>query len=89
MTQSELVDHLNRTFGTGLTYLPMTVEEYREDRIEKLGDFMGTVIAGIYEGIRLGAHDAPSDFATVAGGPHQEWDDYFASPAVTRLGSIR
>ncbi len=79
ITQSELVDHLNRTFGTQLVYRPMTVEEYRQDRIEALGEFMGTVIAGIYEGIRIGAHDAPSDFASVAGRPHQGWHDYFAS----------
>lgn len=57
----------------------MTVEEYREDRVAALGEFMGTVIAGIYEGIRNGAHDTPSDFTAATGRPHQAWDDYFAA----------
>ena len=79
ITQTGLVDHINRAFGTRLTYRPMSVEEYRLDRIKELGDFIGTVIAGIYEGIRDGAHDDPGDFASAAGRPHQGWDDYFAS----------
>ncbi|WP_347756424.1 hypothetical protein [Agrococcus sp. ProA11] len=57
----------------------MTVDEYRADRIAALGDFMGSVIAGIYEGIRTGVHDTPGDYAAAAGRPHQSWDDYFAS----------
>ena len=36
------------------------------------------MIAGIYSGIRSGAYDQPSDFAAVAGRPHQSWADYFA-----------
>lgn len=40
---------------------------------------MGTVIAGIYEGIRDGANDRPSDFDAAAGRPHLTWDDYFGS----------
>ena len=35
----------------------MTVEEYREDRVAELGEFLGTVIAGIYQGIRDGEAD--------------------------------
>lgn len=41
---------------------------------------MGTVIAGIYEGIRDGANDRPSDF-DAAGRPHLTWEDYFGSLA--------
>ena len=79
ITQGQLVECLNRTFDTQLVYRSMTVEEYREDRIAALGEFIGSVIAGIYEGIRNGAHDIPSDFAAAVGRPHQQWDDYFAA----------
>ena len=79
LTQTQLVELLNRTFETQLAYRPMTVEEYREDRVAALGDFIGSVIAGIYEGIRHGAHDQPSGFEAATGRPHQAWDDYFAA----------
>ncbi|WP_098454930.1 NAD(P)H-binding protein [Sanguibacter antarcticus] len=79
ITQAQLVAHLNSAFGTQLVYRSMTVEEYREDRVAALGGFMGSVIAGIYEGIRTGAHDQPSDFAEAAGRPHHGWDDYFSA----------
>jgi len=55
----------------------MTVAEYREERIEELGEFLGTVIAGIYEGIRNGAANNESHFALAAGRNHQSWANYF------------
>ncbi len=55
----------------------MSVEDYLFDRTAELGDFIGSVIAGIYQGIREGAYDTVSDYAAVAGRPHQSWDDYF------------
>ncbi|MCB1716420.1 MAG: NAD(P)H-binding protein [Candidatus Competibacteraceae bacterium] len=79
LTQAQLADYLNQAFGTALTYRPMSVDEYKADRIAELGEFIGTIIAGIYQSIRDGALDNPSDFATAAGRPHQSWDDYFAS----------
>ncbi len=79
MTQVQLVEYINRAFKTQLAYRSMGVEEYREDRIAALGEFIGSVIAGIYEGIRNGAHDQPSDFAAATGRPHQPWDDYFTA----------
>ncbi|MCY0095714.1 SDR family oxidoreductase [Hoeflea ulvae] len=79
LTQAELAALMNRAFGTRLVYRPMPFEAYREDRIAELGEFIGTVIAGIYQGIREGANDNPSDFTTAAGRPHQSWDDYFAA----------
>jgi NAD(P)H dehydrogenase (quinone) len=36
---------------------------------------MGNIIAGIYEGIRNGYADNPSDFALAAGRAHQSWQD--------------
>lgn len=79
LTQYELADYINSAFGTELTYTPMTVEEYREERIGELGDFLGTVIAGIYQGILLGKSDNTSDYLEAAGREHQSWDDYFGS----------
>ncbi|NNJ47400.1 MAG: SDR family oxidoreductase, partial [Acidimicrobiia bacterium] len=62
ITQYELANYLNRAFGTDLHYTPMTVAEYRADRVAELGEFLGTVIAGIYEGIHNGEADHPSHF---------------------------
>lgn len=77
LTQTELAACLNRAFGTDLTYRRMSHEAYKADRIAELGEFLGTVIAGIYQGIHDGALDAPSDFEKAAGRPHQSWDAYF------------
>ena len=77
ITQQELANYLNDTFGTNLAYREMSVAEYREERIAELGDFLGTVIAGIYEGIRNGACDNESHYAEAAGREHQSWDAYF------------
>ncbi|MEM9270739.1 MAG: NAD(P)H-binding protein, partial [Pseudomonadota bacterium] len=78
LTQAQLADHLNAAFGTSLAYRAMSVEAYRADRQAALGEMMGTIIAGIYEGIASGVFDVPSDFETAAGRPHQSWHDYFA-----------
>ena len=51
----------------------MTVEAYRQERIAELGEFIGTVIAGIYEGIRNGDANNVSHYQTAAGRPHQSW----------------
>lgn len=79
ITQTELAAFLNAAYGTQLTYRAMTSEEYQTDRKAELGDFMGSVIAGIYDGIRLGANDNPSDFGAVTGRPHQSWDAFFSA----------
>lgn len=79
ITQNELADYLNSAFGTDLTYTPMTVEEYRRDRVAELGDFLGTVITGIYQGIRDGEADNPSHYLEAAGREHVSWQTYFAS----------
>lgn len=79
ITQYELADYLNKAFGTELTYAPMSVEEYKADRINELGEFMGTVISGIYEGILDGKSNNQSDYLAAAGREHQSWDDYFTN----------
>ncbi|MEM8979344.1 MAG: SDR family oxidoreductase [Pseudomonadota bacterium] len=79
MTQAELAAYLSTAFDTELAYHPMSVEDYRADRQAALGEMMGTIIAGIYEGIGTGVFDVPSDFETAAGRPHQSWEAYFSS----------
>ena len=70
ITQKQLAEDINTVFNTNLVFKNESVEAYKAERIEALGDFMGTVIAGIYEGIKEGANDVPSDFETVTGRPH-------------------
>jgi len=77
ITQTQLADYLNKTFGTELNYRAMSVAEYREERIKELGEFLGNIIAGIYEGIRNGACNNESHFEKAAGRPHQSWENYF------------
>lgn len=77
ITQAQLADYLNVAFGTHVTYRAMPVEDYKADRIAELGEFIGTVISGIYQGIRDGAADQQSDYEKAAGRPHLSWEDYF------------
>lgn len=77
ITQYQLVDYLNIAFGTNLTYTLMTVDEYRQERVAELGEFMGNIIAGIYQGIREGKSNNLSHFSEAAGREHQSWETYF------------
>ena len=77
LTQKQLAEYLNRAFDTSLSYTAMTVDEYREDRVAELGEFIGTVIAGIYQGIKEGKADNPSHYAMATGRVHMRWDAYF------------
>ena len=77
ITQQNLVDYLNKAFGCNLIYETMSVEDYKNERIAELGEFLGTIIAGIYQGIRAGAFDTPSDFKSAAGREHISWSEYF------------
>lgn len=87
ITQHELASYLNMALGTDLKYTPMSVEEYRKDRIAELGEFIGTVIAGIYHGIRDGDADNPSHYAEAAGREHASWQTFFAELAEQRATS--
>lgn len=71
ITQENLAKLINQAYGTSLSYNPVSVEAYAEDRKEELGEFMGTIITGIYEGIKNGSNDVPSDFETAVGRPHK------------------
>jgi len=79
ITQAELTQYMNAAYGTELTYRSMSAEDYVADRTAELGDFIGPIIGGIYDGIRRGAFDAPGDYEAATGRPHQSWEDYFAS----------
>ena len=77
ISQYQLADYLSFAFGTTLTYTPMTVEEYRVLRVAELGEFIGTIIAGIYQGIREGKVDNPSHYFAAAGREHLSWQAFF------------
>lgn len=77
ITQQRLAEYLNQAFDTNLKYREMSVAEYREERIAELGDFIGNVIAGIYEGIHNGAANNESHFVQATGHEHQSWQEYF------------
>jgi len=79
ITQAELTQNMNAAYGTALTYRSMSAEDYVADRTAELGDFIGPIIGGIYDGIRRGAFDASGDYEGATGRPHQSWEDYFAS----------
>lgn len=70
ITQQELVHAINEVYGTNLSYKVMSVEEYLQERKESLGEFLGTVIGGIYAKINNGSFDVTSDFEKAAGRVH-------------------
>ncbi|RKF19877.1 SDR family NAD(P)-dependent oxidoreductase [Alginatibacterium sediminis] len=77
ITQYQLADYLNQAFGTQLSYKPISVVQYRQQRIDELGDFIGAIIGGIYQGIREGKADNPSHYFQAAGRAHIDWQTYF------------
>ncbi|CAH0529677.1 SDR family oxidoreductase [Vibrio hippocampi] len=78
ITQAQLASYMNLAFDTNLSYQAMTVEDYKQDRINELGEFIGTVISGIYQGIQLGESDNPSHYQQATGREHIRWHDYFS-----------
>ena len=75
ITQHQLAEAINKHYGTELSYVPLSVEGYLEERKTALGDFLGIIIAGIYETMRNGAFDLPSDFEKAAGRKHKTIDE--------------
>ncbi len=72
VTQEDLVQTINKAFDTGLSYQPMGIDDYVKERQEALGEFLGTIIGGIYAGINTGAFDVPSDFENILGRKHKD-----------------
>jgi len=79
ITQYELADYLGNAFDTHLTYTAISVEKFKEERIAELGEFIGTVVTGIYQGIKDGKSNNPSHYVEATGRAHQSWEDYFES----------
>ena len=71
ITQTQLAELINAVYGTHLTYTAVSVSAYEAERKAALGDFIGSVIAGIYEGIKIGAQNVPSDYEKAAGRAHK------------------
>lgn len=71
ISQTQLADYINQVYNTKLVYNSVSIEEYATERKKELGDFLGTVIAGIYEGINMGANNVSSDYEKAAGLPHK------------------
>ncbi|MGA7398259.1 MAG: SDR family oxidoreductase [Solirubrobacterales bacterium] len=84
ITQAELAGFLSSAFDARIVYRSMGESEYQKDRVSELGEFIGTVVAGIYQGIRRGAYDTAGDFEVAFGRPHQTWQDYFSQIKVAR-----
>ena len=79
ITQHQLTEYLNKAFGTSLEYEEMSPEAYLAFQQKSNGEFLGSIIAGIYSKIRNGEFNVPSEYESAAGRPHLEWDRYFSS----------
>ncbi|MGO2603967.1 MAG: NAD(P)H-binding protein, partial [Alkalibacterium gilvum] len=79
ITQMELATYLNEAFDTRLDYKPISFEAFKKMSQDSLGNFLGEIVSGIYQGIALGAENNPSDFKKAAGRPHISWDEYFSN----------
>lgn len=71
ITQAQLAELINQVYNTDLKFNSISVQAYANERKKALGDFMGSIIAGIYEGIKIGAYDIESDFEKASGRPHK------------------
>jgi NAD(P)H dehydrogenase (quinone) len=74
ISQIDLTKAINKGFATELKFESMSIEAYQKERQAELGEFLGGIIAGIYEGIALGANDVPSDFEKIVGRRHKTPD---------------
>lgn len=86
VTQHQLTMAINHAFNFNLEYKCISVEEYIEQRQAALGEFLGTIIGGIYEGIRTGKFDVESHYEEVAKRPHKslsEMIDHFIKNNLT------
>ena len=75
ITQQQLVEAINKAFHVHLEYKSISVEAYRKERQAALGEFLGTVIGGIYEGIKTEKFAGESDFLEVARRSHKSIDE--------------
>jgi len=71
ITQDELVDFFNRFFSTQLIYESVNPDEYLAWQKIHNGNFLGSIIAGIYTKIRNGEFNVESDFEKIVGRKHK------------------
>ncbi|RMA64787.1 SDR family oxidoreductase [Ulvibacter antarcticus] len=71
LSQKELVKLINQVYNTKLVFNAISAEEYAKERKRELGEFIGGVITGIYEGIRDEEYDITSDYEKASGRPHK------------------
>ena len=74
VTQIQLVNAINKAYNINLYYKSISVESFKKQRQAELGEFIGLIIGGIYEGIRTGKFDIESDFMKVAKRTHKSLD---------------
>ena len=77
ISQAQLTDYMNRAFDLNLVYEEMSPEAYLLFQQKSNGEFLGTIIAGIYTKIRNGEFHISSDYLLAAGKSHVKWEDYF------------
>lgn len=65
VTQLHLTNAINKAYNLNLEYKSISIESYRKERQAAHGEFLGTVIGGIYEGIKMGKSEGKSDFVKV------------------------
>lgn len=78
ITQTTLTEAINKAYNTNLVYKSISVDLFTQQRKDALGEFLGTVIGGIYQGIRTGAFSCKSDYETVTSRPHKSVDEMIA-----------
>ncbi len=77
ITQTELVGYFNKYFDSKLVYESQTPEEYLKWQQIHNGEFLGSIIAGIYKKIRNNEFDLESDYEKVVGRKHKTIPEIF------------
>ncbi len=77
ITQTELVGYFNKYLKTNLVYESMTPADYLIWQQKHNGEFLGSVIAGIYQKIRNGEFVLKSDFEKIVGRKHKTIAEIF------------
>ena len=88
ISQKELVGFMNHALGTQMTYEFVDAQSFKKDRIAEIGEFYGTVVAGIYEAIATGAFDNESQFKAATGREHVSWSE-FLRKNLSRQNGVR
>ena len=75
VTQQQLCDAINQAYNLNLEYKSISVEAYIKERQAALGEFLGTIIGGIYEGIKTGKYEGESDYSKVTSRAHKSLEE--------------